>query len=123
MDILNCIKALNKITDNVEIKKKAIEKYKSGYVIEEILGSIIKYGDVSDFNSFQSACFKKYKIDESVYINFLENPNIEESQIFQCFKCKSKKIYTFSKQTRSGDEATTVFAKCIICNNNWIINN
>lgn len=70
------------------------------------------------FNSdFYSDCKEKYnEIDE-----FIEHPfNLAEG-IAKC-RCGNEKIFTFSKQTRSGDEATTVFCFCIECKNRWTLN-
>lgn len=41
--------------------------------------------------------------------------------VLQCKKCGCKKIFSFTKQTRSMDEPTTVFAMCSNkeCNNKW----
>ncbi|CCV02278.1 Putative transcription elongation factor TFIIS [Invertebrate iridescent virus 30] len=41
--------------------------------------------------------------------------------VLQCKKCGCKKIFSFTKQTRSIDEPTTVFAMCSNkeCNNKW----
>ena len=40
-------------------------------------------------------------------------PNVEiEEGVMECTKCGSKKTYSYTKQTRGGDEATTVFAIC-----------
>ena len=36
-----------------------------------------------------------------------------------CPKCKSENIYTYSKQTRSGDEAETKYCHCIDCGKTW----
>lgn len=35
-------------------------------------------------------------------------------------KCGSKRVYSYSKQTRSGDESITTFNECLICKNKWI---
>ena len=37
----------------------------------------------------------------------------------ECNRCGSNKTYSYTKQIRSGDEATTVFAICCKCNNRW----
>lgn len=86
--------------------------------IYEIIGSIISD---QKFYGFESDCFLKFKKDEDEYINFLECPEVEEG-MFECSKCGSKKIFTTSKQTRRGDEATTVFARCSQCKNGWVVN-
>ena len=39
--------------------------------------------------------------------------------VVEC-KCGSKRVYTFSKQTRSGDESITTFNECLICKTKWV---
>lgn len=52
----------------------------------------------------------KYNVDDGVY-----------SDMFQCRKCKSRKVKYFEMQTRSADEPCTVFCSCIN-GHNWRIN-
>ena len=53
---------------------------------------------------------KQQKMDE--YDQFLVKPFEVEEGVLECNKCGSKKTFSYSKQTRAGDEATTVFATC-----------
>jgi DNA-directed RNA polymerase subunit M/transcription elongation factor TFIIS len=39
--------------------------------------------------------------------------------IVEC-RCGSKRVYSFSKQTRSGDESITTFNECLICKKKWV---
>lgn len=52
--------------------------------------------------------------------NFLENPFEVDEGVIEC-KCGSRRTISFSKQTRCGDEGTTVFAKCVDCSKSWIM--
>lgn len=36
-----------------------------------------------------------------------------------CHHCKQKKVFHFSVQTRSADEASTLFFKCLNCGKEW----
>jgi transcription elongation factor S-II len=36
-----------------------------------------------------------------------------------CGKCKKKKVSYYELQTRSGDEATTIFYTCLVCGHRW----
>jgi len=47
--------------------------------------------------------------------DFLTSPPEVEEGVLECKKCGSKKTFSFSKQTRSADEATTVFVRCANC--------
>ena len=42
--------------------------------------------------------------------------------IFQCSRCKSKKVYHYQMQTRSADESMTVYCTCTECKKVWKIN-
>lgn len=47
--------------------------------------------------------------------NFIMNPPLIEEGVIECNRCKSKKTFSFNKQTRSSDEAVTVFVRCVNC--------
>lgn len=114
-DILNKIKILKKYTKS----KEELEKYFNiDCDIYELIG-MIKTGE--NRCCLESKCFDKFKKEEEDFINFLEYSNVEDG-MFECMKCKSKKIFTTSKQTRRSDESTTVFALCSKCKNKWIVN-
>eukprot|EP00658_Telonema_sp_P-2_P056616 TRINITY_DN45077_c0_g1_i2.p1 TRINITY_DN45077_c0_g1~~TRINITY_DN45077_c0_g1_i2.p1 ORF type:complete len:237 (-),score=82.77 TRINITY_DN45077_c0_g1_i2:227-937(-) len=44
---------------------------------------------------------------------------MDETDQFQCGKCKKKRCIYFQKQTRSADEPMTTFIKCQECGHNW----
>lgn len=112
---LNKIKLLKKLVDNSEDINRYLLMSEDIY---EILGMIYTNKNNLGFNS---DCFIKYKKDEQEYLQLLECPEVEEG-MFTCENCNSKKIFTMSKQTRSGDESTTVFARCSECKKGWIVN-
>jgi DNA-directed RNA polymerase subunit M/transcription elongation factor TFIIS len=62
---------------------------------------------------------EKKKIDEEN--DFIECPYDVAEGVLKCGKCGCKKIFSFSKQTRSMDEPTTVFARCSNkeCGHKW----
>jgi len=58
---------------------------------------------------------RKIKRDSSKF-----TVNIEAStDMFTCKRCKSKRTTFYEMQTRSADEATTIFIQCIDCGKNW----
>ena len=63
--------------------------------------------------------YKKYVQIENEQIDFLSSPMEVEEGVIQCGKCGSRKTLSFAKQTRSGDESTSVFAQCTGCGNKW----
>ena len=70
---------------------------------------------------------KRPKIESSEKLNFGEsvavvrgdqdntNPIVE----ITCSKCKNKKAYFWTLQTRAADESETKFYKCVKCNHTW----
>ena len=68
--------------------------------------------DLDNFNIFR-------KMEDELELYVITPQDIVEG-VLVCFKCKCKKIFSFSKQTKSGDESTSVFAKCSNCQHQWI---
>lgn len=63
------------------------------------------------------------ELDESnlfVKRDKINQPILREESMFHVCKCGSKNIHIYEKQTRSIDEPTTVFVKCLKCNNKWV---
>lgn len=51
--------------------------------------------------------------------NFLaEEIDVEEGAL-TCPRCSSCKTFSYTKQVRSADEGTSVFARCYNCGNKW----
>lgn len=46
-------------------------------------------------------------------------PPAEVTDMFKCFKCKSRKTSFYQLQTRGGDEPMTTFVTCVVCRNRW----
>lgn len=59
-----------------------------------------------------SAMMKKYE-------NAYENKAVAMTDLFKCGKCKKRECTYYELQTRSGDESTTIFIRCINCGNSW----
>ena len=51
--------------------------------------------------------------------DFIENPFEVEEGVCEC-RCGSKRVITYAKQTRGGDESTSTFATCIACKSSWV---
>ena len=52
--------------------------------------------------------------------NFIVNPFEVEKGVLQCKKCGSERVFSYSKQVRSGDESSTTFAQCVACKASWV---
>lgn len=65
--------------------------------------------------------FEMIRIQQKERDDFLNNPIEVEEGVLVCARCGSNKTYSFSKQVRSCDEGTTVFARCanIKCGHKW----
>lgn len=50
--------------------------------------------------------------------DFIQHPFQVEEGVLEC-KCGSRKVFSFSKQTRSADEPMTTYAECVTCNSKW----
>jgi transcription elongation factor S-II len=46
-------------------------------------------------------------------------PEMEGESVFQCRKCKQRKVQYTQLQTRSADESMTIFCYCTICEARW----
>jgi len=91
-----------------------IIKINNGMKLRDIL-SLIKNGRLSwDSPEFDDC---KFTLDE--YDEFLENPFEIEDGVLECNKCGSKRTFSYTKQTRAGDEATSVFSQCAKCGAKW----
>ena len=44
---------------------------------------------------------------------------VVEDSVLQCRKCKSNKVIMDTRQTKTCDEGSTVFAMCTNCKNSW----
>jgi DNA-directed RNA polymerase subunit M/transcription elongation factor TFIIS len=50
--------------------------------------------------------------------NFLIKPIEIEEGVLEC-KCGSKRVFSYQKQCRGGDESSTTFAECVACKAKW----
>ena len=71
--------------------------------------------------SWNHECFKEMILEEEEQDEFITNPFEVVEGIIQC-NCGSKRVYSYSKQTRSNDEAATTFSQCLSCKQKWKTN-
>lgn len=64
--------------------------------------------------------FDEYKQKEQEFEKYILSPHDVVEGVLVCNKCKSKKITAYSRQVRSGDEPMSVFAKCSMCQHQWV---
>ena len=70
---------------------------------------------------FNMPLFESIKSRINEEQTFLEKPFEVDEGVLTCNKCGSNKTYSYTKQTRGGDESTTVFAMCSNCQTKWKI--
>ena len=58
---------------------------------------------------------EKYKRETAIY----EDKPEAMTDMFKCGRCKQKKCTYYELQTRSADEAMTIFITCVNCGNRW----
>ena len=74
---------------------------------------------------YSTKCKTKLKTSEKMegkkIINIIHEKDSEVYPIIEheCKKCRNKKSYFWTQQTRSSDEAETKFFKCIKCKFTW----
>lgn len=89
---------------------------KSGKKLQDILNNIKTHNVCWKHPSLES-----YLKEEEEQDDFIINPFQVEEGIVEC-KCGSKRVYSYSKQTRSGDEGITSFHQCLNCKARWKLN-
>ena len=109
---------INIISNNQDEYKKIIleiVKYKNEGNGSKELMNILKEGQVLE----NTKEYDEYRHKIKEHDGFLIKPFEVDEGVLECGKCGSNKTISYTKQTRSGDEATSVFALCYECNNKW----
>jgi len=74
-----------------------------------IMGNIVWHHD-----------FIKEDVDEVEEIrDYITKPLEVEEGVLTCKRCESKRVFSYSKQTRGCDESSTTFAQCAKCGAKW----
>ena len=64
--------------------------------------------------------FIKDVVDEVEEIrDYITKPLEVEEGVLICKRCESKRVFSYSKQTRGCDESSTTFAQCAKCGAKW----
>ena len=67
---------------------------------------------------WESPCFDTQRLQIQEQDDFIENPFEVMEGVLEC-KCGSKRVFSYTKQTRSADEPMTTFAECAVCKSKW----
>jgi DNA-directed RNA polymerase subunit M/transcription elongation factor TFIIS len=114
--------------DNKQFVQIYIDRLRSitinlkGSVLQNIKDGSIKAQDVA-FMTHQEIAPEKWQtlIDAKSKrdANKFEVNMAAATDTFTCRKCKANQCTYYTMQTRSSDEATTVFVQCVPCGNRW----
>jgi DNA-directed RNA polymerase subunit M/transcription elongation factor TFIIS len=63
--------------------------------------------------------FLNFKKKQENFDTFIQTPLCVQEGVLKCKKCQSRRVFSVSRQVRSGDESTTVFASCSECSFSW----
>jgi DNA-directed RNA polymerase subunit M/transcription elongation factor TFIIS len=75
--------------------------------------------DIKNFKvNWKHSSLHEYIQEEIEQDNFIIQPFEIVEGITEC-KCGSKRVYSFTKQTRGGDEISTTFNECLSCKSKW----
>lgn len=113
-----------------EIFNHAVTTDEYKLIIQEAIGLFKQNNDIQKLHTdikenkylYGHSRFDKIRKRIQEYNNFIIKPFEVDEGVLTCNKCNSNKTYSYTKQTRSGDESTTVFAICSNCNARWTIN-
>ena len=111
-------KKVNEISDNQSDYRKLllelVKHKRDGMSSKDIL-KLLKSKKVLEYGS----AYEEYRMKLKEHDGFLIKPFEVDEGVLECGKCGSNKTISYTKQTRSGDESTSVFVLCYNCNNKW----
>jgi DNA-directed RNA polymerase subunit M/transcription elongation factor TFIIS len=99
-----------------KILYETIQDISNGNKIQDILSNIKNKNVLWKHKSLETFIKEEGEQDE-----FITNPFQVEEGIIEC-RCGSKRVYSYSKQCRSGDEGITSFHQCLKCKAKWSLN-
>ena len=92
---------------------QVVQDLKNGKDKNEVLNSIKKKQ-----LGWKHTCFDEIRNSLQEQDDFVKNPFEIEEGALEC-RCGSKRVFSYSKQTRSCDEGMTFFITCLNCKNFW----
>lgn len=92
---------------------QVVNDIRNGKKLPEVLN------DIKNFKvNWKHSSLNEYIQEEIEQDNFIIQPFEIVEGITEC-KCGSKRVYSFTKQTRGGDEISTTFNECLSCKSKW----
>ena len=120
--VLNNQKNITIIEKTVYEKTSKMSEAENSYkeVIYQVLSDISQhvsikqiYRNIKNGNiKWKHKCFDEMARRISEQNEFIENPFEVEEGVHTCRKCGSKRVFSYNRQVRGGDEGTGVFCEC-----------
>lgn len=89
--------------------------------IHDMTGGLkVKHAKVTIQSEINKYLYKAVPI--SAFVQDVINTKVKNTVGITCKKCGSDNVFSESRQTRSSDEATTIFYTCLNCGNKWKMN-
>ena len=114
----------NKNKDNYNFSDAEIKNYikstigrnisihKDPQSIDDLYNTYIEENAKDSYFIYKKDEFKQFRKKEADIVQL-------EDTVYQCNKCKSRKIFVKQLQLRSGDEGATTIYDCSNCGNTW----
>ena len=97
-----------------DVIEQCLHDIKQGKSLE-VLESEARSGKIG----WKHPSFDALNREEQEQNEFITNPIVVEEGVLECRKCSSRRVFSFTKQSRGADESTTVYARCVECNSKW----
>jgi DNA-directed RNA polymerase subunit M/transcription elongation factor TFIIS len=126
-NLINILKKYSKkSTEKLEIIEKKISQIDDKKILYNILNELYNNVEIRDIvkrldkkqTSWNNPVFYSFQKQINEQNEFIKKPFEVEEGVLEC-SCGSKKVFSYSKQTRSADEPMTTFAECIMCKKKW----
>lgn len=110
--------------EELELRLKYLEDHNILYnILYEIKHEMVDIGELIERLDegkylWKDPLFETYEKWIEEQNEFIKKPFEVEEGVIEC-SCGSKKVFSYSKQTRSADEPTTTFAECLVCKKKW----
>jgi DNA-directed RNA polymerase subunit M/transcription elongation factor TFIIS len=127
----NALSCVLKIESNIRVINNLIKKQYSDdkcskRVTYQVIGDILdnmKLKDIVEKLKSRKYNWNHHSFDNEKYAleeqdRFIEHPFEVEEGVVVC-KCGCKRVYSYSKQSRSADEPATTYAHCTSCGRQW----
>lgn len=100
----------NKIKDENEVKRILYQL--SYYMLLSSTPTDIKTRIDNNLIGWNDPCYQHHKNIVDERNEFIKNPFEVSEGLFKCRKCNCSNTFSYAKQTRSSDEAISVFITC-----------